>query len=132
MPDNVLALLAKDFTSEDAVLQMHVKKGRLEMWWKGVAEAARKSVKDDGDRQGEETRRLKNLERGFLTAMLHRDRESLNGKREEGKGESSGERKMEVSMDKPHEGNAEGPRKVNGERPREVNGDTDVKMKMGA
>lgn len=132
MPENDLTLLAKDFTLEDVALQTHIKKGRLDMWWKGVAEAARKSVKDDGDRQGEETKRLKGVEKGFLTAMLQRDRESLKGKQEEGNGESNGERKREVSMDKQREGNAEGLKKVNGEGQREVNGDTDVKMKMGA
>lgn len=130
-PEDALALLANDLASEDAILQKHIKKGRLEIWWKGVADAAQKSLRDEGDRQGEETRRRKSDEKGFWNAISKRDSEALKGRiDEEGKEKSSKWRKGEIIMDKQRETSAEGQRKVNGEGQREVNGDIDVEMKM--
>lgn len=134
MPENVLALLAKDFASEDAILQKHIKKGRLEIWWKGVADAARKSLRDEGDRKGEETRRRKSVEKEFWNAVNKRDSEALKGSvAEEEREKSHAGKKSEVSasMDKQREVSAEGRWKANGDNrkgQREVNGDIDDKM----
>jgi hypothetical protein len=109
------------------MLQQHIEKGRLEIWWKGVADAALKSVKDEGDRAGEETRRRKSVEKGFWNAINQRDCEALNGRiDEDGKGKSNGERTTEVSTGKPRRIS----KKFNGGEESEVNSDTDVEMKM--
>ena len=135
--ENVLSPLAKDLALEDAMLQKHIKKGRLEIWWKGVADAARKSLRDDGDRKGEEVWHRRSVEEGFWNAVSKRDSEALRTRAEEkarvgaeGKGVISGGSKKEasVSMDKQTEARPEGHRKVNGEGQREVNGVIDVEM----
>ena len=62
-PDSVLTPLARDYETEDALLEQCIEKGRLEMWWKGVVEAARMSVRNEADREGEERRRRRSLGR---------------------------------------------------------------------
>lgn len=82
-PDNVLSLLAKDHESEAAVLKCNIEKGRLEMWWKGVVDAAKTSVRDERDREGEEIRRRKSIEKAFWNGMGKKDRETLESTAEE-------------------------------------------------
>lgn len=131
IPEEALALLAKDFALEDAILQKNIKKGRLEIWWKGIADAAQKSLRDEGDRKGEEAKHRKSVENGFWTALNQKDSEALTREIEgEENKKSSGGKEKRASTDKPRETSAEAQRKVNGEGQREVNGDIDVEMQM--
>ena len=113
------------------MLQKNIKKGRLEIWWKGIADAAQKSLRDEGDRKGEEAKHRKSVENGFWTALNKKDSESLTGRIEqEGNEKSSGGKEKRASMDKLRETSVEAQRKVNGEGQREVNGDIDVEMQI--
>ena len=126
-----LARLAKDFILEDEILQKNIKKGRLEIWWKGIADAAQKSLRDEGDRKGEEAQHWKSVEKGFWTDLNQKDSEVLKGGlEEEEKGKGSGRKERRISTEKQRENSVEAQRKVNGEGQREVNGDIDVEMTM--
>lgn len=83
MPDNALIELAKAFESEDALLQNYVEKGRLEMWWKGVTDTAKRSAMDEKDQDGEETKRRMSIERAFLSAMGQKDQDTIRMTEEE-------------------------------------------------
>ena len=131
IPEDALALLAEDFASEDALLQKNIKKGRLEIWWKGIADAAQKSLRNEGDRKGEEAKHRKSIEKGFWTALSKKDSEALTGGiEEEEKEKSSRVKEKKTTMGKQRETSAEAQRKINGERQREVNGEIDVEMQM--
>lgn len=85
-PDNVLSLLAKDHESEAVALKRNIEKGRLEMWWKGVVDAAKTSVRDEREREEGEIRRRKSIEKAFWNEVGKRDRETLESRAEEGTG----------------------------------------------
>ena len=74
--DNKLASLSRDLETEDALLEKYIEKGRLEMWWKGVAEAARRSALEERDQVGEDLRRRKSMELGFWRELEARDDET--------------------------------------------------------
>lgn len=74
-PDNSLVLLASDFASEDALLEQHMEKGRLEMWWRGVTDAALRSARYERDQDGENIRRRKSVEQGIRSSMSKQDKE---------------------------------------------------------
>lgn len=131
IPEEALVRLAKDFALEDAILQQHIEKGRLEIWWKGIADAAQKSLRDEGDRKGEEAKHRKSAEQGFWSVLNKKDSEALSSTvQEEEKGTSSGGKERKIGGNQPRETGAEAPRNINGEGQRVVNGDIDVEMKM--
>ncbi len=57
--------LAKDYESEDVLLEMYIEQGRLEQWWKGVAEAARQSAKGELEQHAEDLQRKNSVDRAF-------------------------------------------------------------------
>lgn len=73
MADDQLDRLRKDLESEDALLETYIKRGRLEMWWKGVAEAAQRSARDEKDQAGEAGRRRRSVEKGFWKGLKAKD-----------------------------------------------------------
>lgn len=75
MADDKLDRLRKDLESEDVLLETYIEKGRLEMWWKGVVEAAQRSARDEKDQAGEERRRRRSLETGFWKGLETKDKE---------------------------------------------------------
>ena len=58
--DSTLESLARDLETEDSLLEYQIEKGRLEMWWKGITQAARVSVEAEANHAAEE---LRNKER---------------------------------------------------------------------
>lgn len=80
LPEDSLVLLAKDLESEDALLRMCIEKGRLEMWWKGVTDAAKKSATDERDRKGEERKRRKSIEKAFWSRQGIKDQDAVQRK----------------------------------------------------
>ncbi|MCJ1293924.1 hypothetical protein MMC34_005481 [Xylographa carneopallida] len=56
--DSTLKALAQDLEKEDRMLEDAIKKGRLEMWWKGIVEAAKASAREDADRRGSEMAKM--------------------------------------------------------------------------
>lgn len=74
MADDKLDRLRKDLESEDVLLETYIEKGRLEMWWKGVAEAAQRSARDEKDQAGEESRRRRSVEMGFWKEQEEKDK----------------------------------------------------------
>lgn len=57
--------LAKDYESEDVLLEMYIEQGRLEEWWKGVAEAAQQSANDELEQHAEDLQRRNSVDRAF-------------------------------------------------------------------
>lgn len=51
--DSALRSLAHDLAREDRTLEEQLDQGRLEMWWKGIVDAAKASVRADADRDGD-------------------------------------------------------------------------------
>lgn len=80
MADDKVDRLRKDLECEDVLLERYVEKGRLEMWWKGVVEAAQRSVRDERDQAGEERRRRRRVESGFWKGLDAKDGETKDGK----------------------------------------------------
>ncbi|MCJ1475323.1 hypothetical protein MMC13_003985 [Lambiella insularis] len=50
--DSALRALAQDLGREDRTLEEHLEQGRLEMWWSGIVDAAKASVRADADNAG--------------------------------------------------------------------------------
>ena len=73
LPDASLAPIAKDLSIEDAQLQHYLAKGRLEIWWTGVMEAAKKAVRAEADEEGEKKRRRKSVEKVVKARLVGRD-----------------------------------------------------------
>lgn len=73
MADDKLDRLRKDLESEDVLLETYIEKGRLEMWWKGVAEAAQRSARDEKDQAGEESTRRRSVEVRFWKGLDVKD-----------------------------------------------------------
>lgn len=63
--DHSLVQLAKDFESEDLLLEVYIEQGRLDQWWKGVAEAALQSAKDELEHHAEDQQRRNSVDRAF-------------------------------------------------------------------
>ncbi|MCJ1404140.1 hypothetical protein MMC11_007365 [Xylographa trunciseda] len=61
--DSALKALAQDLEKEDRKLEDALEKGRLEMWWSGIVEAAKVSARSDADRQGAEMARMEMAKR---------------------------------------------------------------------
>ncbi|MCJ1379109.1 hypothetical protein MMC17_002209 [Xylographa soralifera] len=61
--DSALKALAQDLEKEDRKLEDAIEKGRLEMWWKGIVEAARASAREDADRRGLEMAKMEIVKR---------------------------------------------------------------------
>lgn len=57
--------LAKDYESEDVLLEMYIEQGRLAQWWKGVAEAAQQSAKDELEQHAEDLQRKNSVDIAF-------------------------------------------------------------------
>lgn len=57
--------LAKDYESEDVLLEIYIEQGRLEQWWKGVAEAAQQSAKGELEQHAEDLRRRNSVDRAL-------------------------------------------------------------------
>ena len=76
IPENALAMLAKDVEKEDEQLERYMEEGRLEERWKGVVEAAKASARDEADSTGEEQLRIRNAREEFNARMLEKDREA--------------------------------------------------------
>lgn len=57
--------LAKDYESEDVLLEVYMEQGRLEQWWKGVAEAARQSAKVELEQHAEDLQQKNSLDSAF-------------------------------------------------------------------
>ena len=57
--------LAKDYESEDMLLEVYIEQGRLDKWWKGVAEAAQQSAKDELEQHAEDQQRRNSVDRAF-------------------------------------------------------------------
>lgn len=76
MADDKVDRLRKDLESEDLLLEKYIEKGRLEMWWKGVVEAAQRSVRDEKDQAGEERRKRRSVETGFWKGLDVKDGET--------------------------------------------------------
>lgn len=79
--DKSLELLARDLKQEARALEEALEKGRLEMWWKGVADAAKLSLRDEADRQGAESAKRAETTKILAEKMGLRRRESrvMNG-----------------------------------------------------
>ena len=82
LPDRQLADLARDLGVEDAILQGCIDDGRLEEWHKGTLEAAKSTVRQEADKQGEEKVRKQEIEKAFNERMERKDRERLGIKGE--------------------------------------------------
>ncbi|KAL9611626.1 MAG: hypothetical protein Q9167_003741 [Letrouitia subvulpina] len=76
-PDNYLTLLAHDLQIEDEALEQCLNKGRLELWWQGMVEAAKQSIKTDAEQAGEQRSRRLSFETKFKERMDREDEESL-------------------------------------------------------
>ena len=76
IPENALAMLAKDVEKEDEQLERYMEEGRLEERWKGVVEAAKASARDEADSTGEEQLRIRNAREEFDARMREKDREA--------------------------------------------------------
>ncbi|MCJ1415772.1 hypothetical protein MMC32_002105 [Xylographa parallela] len=61
--DSALKALAQDLEKEDRKLEDAIEKGRLEMWWKGILEAAKASAREDADRRGLEMAKMEMVKR---------------------------------------------------------------------
>lgn len=63
------------------MLEEALEKGRLEMWWKGVADAAKLAVREEADRQGAESAKRAETEKKLAEKMSLRRRDSrvMNG-----------------------------------------------------
>ena len=61
--DSALKALAQDLEKEDRMLEDAIEKGRLEMWWKGIVEAAKASAREDADRRGSEMAEMEMVKR---------------------------------------------------------------------
>ena len=81
MSDSALRPLAHDLEMEDQALENFLNKARLEMWWKGVVEAAKASVRADADREGSEWLKLEEGKRAVAESMGARDGQTTNGAR---------------------------------------------------
>lgn len=76
MADDKLDRLKKDLEAEDVLLETYIEKGRVEMWWKGVVEAAQRSTRDEQDQAGEERRRRTSAEVGFWKGLEVKDEQT--------------------------------------------------------
>ncbi|KAI4162525.1 MAG: hypothetical protein LQ342_003756 [Letrouitia transgressa] len=74
--DNYLTLLAHDLQIEDDALEQSLNKGRLELWWQGIVEAAKQSVKSDAEQAGEQQSRRLSFENKFRERMDREDEKS--------------------------------------------------------
>lgn len=83
MADDKLDRLRKDLESEDVLLETYIEKGRLEMWWKGVVEAAQRSARDEQDHAGEDGRRRRSVEIGFWKGLDVKDGQRTEDKEEQ-------------------------------------------------
>lgn len=72
-PDHEIALLAKDLKSEDVLLETCIEKGRLEIWWQGLTEAARRSAREEMNQEGEEIKRKRSVEQGLWKDLSAKD-----------------------------------------------------------
>ena len=81
LSDKSLELVARDLKQEARVLEEALEKGRLEMWWKGVFDAAKLSVREEADRQGAEAAKRAETMKILAERMGLRRRESrvVNG-----------------------------------------------------
>ncbi|KAI4212506.1 MAG: hypothetical protein LQ351_004758 [Letrouitia transgressa] len=71
--DNQLTLLAHDLQMEDDALEQCLNKGRLELWWQGMVEAAKQSTKTDAEQAGEQQSRRLSFENKFKERMDKED-----------------------------------------------------------
>lgn len=66
--DEALQGLAGDFATEDRKLARAIEKGRLEIWWQGIIDAAKAKLYATEDDEGEKTAReeasKRDIERG--------------------------------------------------------------------
>ncbi len=79
LPDSILTLIAKDLEIEQSILETYIEKGRLEEWWKGVVDAARSSVRQEKDRQGEDMKERRRREKEVKGKWRRRDEEVYGG-----------------------------------------------------
>lgn len=99
MSDNALELLAQDLEKEAEVLELHIEKGRLEDWWKGVVSAARDAAREEADQKGEEAMKKREVEMKFLARMVKMDKEAYgtkDGENEEADVDDQGDAIMEM------------------------------------
>ncbi|KAI9785114.1 MAG: hypothetical protein M1835_003392, partial [Candelina submexicana] len=72
-PEGLVEAIRKDMENEDGRFQDFIRVGRLDLWFAGVNEAAKKSVRDDADAAGKAAKEMKELEdraeEGFRRAV---------------------------------------------------------------
>ena len=76
IPDHTLASIAEDLQTEDEALEDCIDKGRLELWWQGVLEAAKQSARQESDQAGEKQSRRMSMETRFKARMDKQDKEN--------------------------------------------------------
>lgn len=76
-PESAQAIYAKDLVSESELLQEYLEKGRLEIWWKGVLDAAQKAARIEADEDGAAKAKRRQVELQLKLRLRKKDREAL-------------------------------------------------------
>ena len=62
-------MVAHDISKEDTKLKTYIDKGRLEAWFDGIVEAAKKALADEQEAKSIEARALKEMEEQMTNAL---------------------------------------------------------------
>ena len=68
-PEGPLKSLAQDLEMEDKVLEDVLENGRLELWWDGIIDDVKASIREDADREGIEAAQRAESKRNLIEAM---------------------------------------------------------------
>ena len=68
-PEGPLKSLAQDLEMEDKVFEEVFENGRLEIWWDGIIDDVKASIREDADREGIEAAQRAESKRNLIEAM---------------------------------------------------------------
>ena len=86
--------VARDLRTEDDLLQLYIEKGRLDLWFRGVMAAAKRSVRNDADAAGEKTKRDKEMDLILRNGFEKKDRELAGPGQVNGNSDAEGDTLM--------------------------------------